>query len=157
MPFQKRILFVDDEHAIRETLSRILKKYGFAVSVAATVPVALHEIETREFDLLLCDLNIQRENDGLDVVRAMRKVNPDCVIFILTAYPALDSAVEGIKVGVDGYLTKPTNADALVAALAEKLLAKQIKNSDYKVHSDREPKKMSEQPDRSEPGGDGIH
>lgn len=154
----KRILFVDDERAIRETLSPILRKYGFTVTVSATVAHALNEIQGREFDLLLCDLNLEREGDGLDVIRAMRKVNPRCVIFILTAYPAVDSAVEAINLAVDGYITKPANADALVASLAEKLFAKQIKNMDYKVvHADLPVKTRSERPETSEPDGDNIH
>lgn len=154
---RKRILFVDDERAIRETLSPILRRYGFTVTIAATVARALNEIQTREFDLLLCDLNIEGESDGLDVISTMRKVNPRCVIFVLTAYPALDSAVEAINLAVDGYITKPANADGLVASLAEKLFARQLKNMDYKVHSDVQPKKAPEQLDTSEPDGDGIH
>lgn len=155
---RKRLLFVDDEHAIRETLSAILRRYGFTVTVAATVTDALNEIQTREFDLLLCDLNLERENDGLDVIRAMRKVNPRCVIFILTAYPAVDSAVEAINLAVDGYMTKPANANALVASLAEKLFTKQIKNMDYKiVHSDLPSKKRSEPDPSEEPDGDNVH
>lgn len=148
---------MDDERAIRETLSPILRRYGFTVAAVATVAQALTEIQTREFDLLLCDLNLERESDGLDVIRAMRKVNPGCVIFILTAYPALDSAVAAIDLAVDGYITKPANADALVAALAENLFAKQIKNMDYKVvHSDLPRKKQPEEPQTSEPDSDKI-
>ena len=148
---------MDDKPAIRDTLSPILRKYGFTLTDSATVAQAQNEIQGHEFDLLLCDLNLERESDGLGVIRAMRKVNPRCVIFILTAYPALDSAVEAIDLAVDGYITKPANADALVAALAEKLFAKHIKNIDYKVvHSDLPVKKRSEPPHTSEPDGDNI-
>lgn len=154
---RKRLLFVDDERAIRETLSPILRRYGFTVTVAATVTQALSEIQTREFDLLLCDLNLDRESDGLDVIRAMRKVNPRGVIFVLTGYPALDSAVAAIDLAVDGYITKPANADVLVASLAEKLFARQIKNIDYKVvHSDLPLKRRSEWRDTAEPDGDNL-
>ncbi|HJT69585.1 MAG TPA: response regulator [Terriglobales bacterium] len=120
-PKQRRLLFVDDERNIRETLSVILLRYGFTVTVAATVTEALQKIETEEFDLLLCDLNIDRENDGLDVVRAIRKVNPNCVTIILTAYPGTESALESIHLGIDEYIVKPAKADVLVALLAEKL------------------------------------
>jgi DNA-binding response OmpR family regulator len=57
----------------------------------------------------------------------MREKNPDCVTIVLTGYPALESAVTGIHLGIDDYLMKPTNADALVALLAEKLAKRQIK------------------------------
>jgi DNA-binding response OmpR family regulator len=123
----KRLLFVDDEPNIRATLPIILRRYGFTVTVAGTVRQALKHIQENRFDLLLCDLNIEEESDGLNVIRAMRKANPQCVNIILTAFPALETAVEGIHLNVDDYITKPTNADALVAVLAEKLTARQRK------------------------------
>jgi len=127
---RKRLLFVDDEPAIRATLPVILRRYGFTVTVAATVAEGIQKAQNQEFDLLLCDLNIEREGDGYDVVRAMQKVNPTCVVMILTAYPAVESAVEGIHSRIDDYIIKPSNADALVALLAEKLLAPRIQNAD---------------------------
>jgi CheY-like chemotaxis protein len=65
---RKRLLFVDDEPAIRITLSAILLRYGFKVTVAATVAEAIEEIGSQEFDVLLCDLNIDREDDGYDAL-----------------------------------------------------------------------------------------
>jgi CheY-like chemotaxis protein len=56
----KRILFVDDEPAVRTTLALILRRYGFIVTVASTVAEALEKIKIEEFDLLLSDLNIER-------------------------------------------------------------------------------------------------
>ena len=53
----KRLLFVDDENAIRETLFIILRRHGFIVTLPATVAQALDEVEKQEFDILLCDLN----------------------------------------------------------------------------------------------------
>jgi len=127
---RKRVLFVDDEPSIRVTLPLILRRYGFAVTTAASVQQALEQIQTHQFDLLLCDLNIERESDGYMVVRAMRQSNPRCVVIILTAFPCVDSAVEGIREGIDDYIAKPANADELVALLATKLAAKAAENSD---------------------------
>ncbi|MCU1271861.1 MAG: response regulator receiver protein [Acidobacteriaceae bacterium] len=124
---RKRLLFVDDEPAIRKTLSVILARYGFAVTVAGTVAEAIDEVKTKEFDLLLSDLNIDREGDGYEVIRAMREVNPDCVTIVLTGHPDVESAVEGLHLGVDDYIMKPAKADVLVALLAEKLAARKAK------------------------------
>jgi CheY-like chemotaxis protein len=121
----KRLLFVDDEPGIRETLAIILRRYGFAVTLAATVSEALNEIQTQEFGLLLCDLNIEGENDGFEVIRAMRAANPHCVTIILTGYPMEESAEEGIQLGIDDYIAKPARVDVLVAMLAEKLAGRQ--------------------------------
>jgi DNA-binding NtrC family response regulator len=121
----KRLLFVDDERAIRETLSIILRRFGFAVTLATTVAEALQRIRTQQFEILLCDLNIEREKDGYQVVRAIRAIDPSCVVVILTAYPDVESAIEGIHQGVDDYMIKPADANALVALLVDKLAARQ--------------------------------
>src|SRR5690349_11454644 len=57
----KRLLFVDDEPAIRKTVPLILRRYGYSVAVAGTVHEALELIQSQTFNLLLCDLNIERE------------------------------------------------------------------------------------------------
>ena len=123
----KRVLFVDDEPSIRATLSVILRKYGFDVTVASSVPEALKEVEARPFDLLLCDLNINRAGDGFTVIRAIRQINPRCVTIVLTGFPDFESAVEGIHERVDDYIAKPISPDALVAVLGEKLAAREPK------------------------------
>jgi ActR/RegA family two-component response regulator len=51
----------------------------------------------------------------------MRKVNPECIAIVLTGYPDEESAAEGVDLGIDDYIAKPANADALVAILAERL------------------------------------
>ena len=68
----------------------------------------------------------------------MGEANPDCVKIILTAYPAFESAVEGIHLGIDDYITKPTNADALVAILAEKLTARHRKARILTIANDKD-------------------
>src|SRR4051812_12982081 len=102
----KRLLFVDDERGIRETLSIILRRYGFTVTLAATVEQALEQIRTREFDLLLCDLNVDGVRNGFEVIRAMQEMNPNCLKIILTGHPDLQSEEEGIRLGVDEYIAK---------------------------------------------------
>ena len=121
----KRLLFVDDERGIRETLSLILLRYGFTVTTAATLEEALLQIKAQGFDLLLCDLNIEGKGDGYKVVRAMREVAPRCVVIMLTAYPDTESADQGVLHGIDDYIAKPADANVLVALLAEKLAARE--------------------------------
>jgi len=127
VPGRKRLLFVDDELGIRNTLPVVLRRHGFSVSVASTVKQALDQIRDHEFDLLLCDLNIERGADGYDVVRAMREAKPDCVVVVLTGYPALETAIEGIHLAIDDYIVKPAKTDELVAHLAERLVAREAK------------------------------
>src|SRR3954470_22302932 len=103
----KRLLFVDDERGIRETLAIILLRYGFTVTVAATVKEAIEQVQTQQFDLLLCDLNIEQKCDGYTVIRAMREINPQCLNIVLTGDPDEESAQEGIELGIDDYIAKP--------------------------------------------------
>jgi DNA-binding NtrC family response regulator len=91
----KRLLFVDDEESIRATLPLILQEHGFDVESAASVAEAFQKIRTRSSDVVLSDLNIHKQYDGYDVVRAVRKVNPRCVAIILTSSPALNTT-EGV-------------------------------------------------------------
>lgn len=116
-----RILFVDDEPAIRSSLPAILRLHGFDVVAAASVSEALQEISSKEFDVLISDLNIGSPGDGFTVVSAMRRTHPDCATLILTGYPAFETALQAIRSQVDDYLIKPAGVDKLVAAIEDRL------------------------------------
>ena len=117
----KNILFVDDEPGIRATLPAILSGFGFDVTVAATVPEALGLIASRQFDVLISDLNIGQPGDGFTVVSAMRRTQPEATTFILTGYPAFETALEAIRQQVDDYLVKPADIEMLVGKIRQKL------------------------------------
>jgi DNA-binding response OmpR family regulator len=117
----KRLLFVDDEPSIRLTLPPILEKAGFDVHVAESVADALFEINSFQFDALVTDLNIGEEGDGFLVASGMRHIQPNCTVFILTGYPAFETALQAIHSQVDDYLVKPVEIDSLVGALKAKL------------------------------------
>lgn len=118
---RKRILFVDDEPSIRLTLPPVLEENGFEVRVAGSVPEALVEINSYQFDILLSDLNIGEEGDGFLVVSAMRHLQPHCINLILTGYPAFETALQAIQNQVDDYLVKPADVEGLIASMKEKL------------------------------------
>jgi ActR/RegA family two-component response regulator len=116
-----RVLFVDDEYNLRLTFPKILELHGFKVRVAASVSEALSEITTQPFDILISDLNIGEPGDGFTVVSAMRRTQPDCINFILTGFPAFESALSAIQKQVDDYLVKPADIEQLVGSIHEKL------------------------------------
>ena len=118
---QRRILCVDDEEVIRFTLAAILRQHGFEVSTAASVAEALQKITSEKFDVLLSDLNIGNPGDGLTVVSAMRRTQPDAVTMILTGYPAFETALEAIRQQVDDYIVKPASIPVLVNTIESKL------------------------------------
>lgn len=116
-----RILFVDDEPAIRLSLPEILRLHGFQVTSCATVGEAVQAIAAQQFDVLISDLNIGSPGDGFTVVSAMRRTQPNCVTLILTGYPAFETALQAIRSQVDDYLIKPAGVPELVASIENKL------------------------------------
>lgn len=116
-----RMLFVDDEPALRVTLPAILTRHNFEVTTVGSVAEALQHINSTKFNVLLADLNIGEPGDGFTVVSAMRRTQPDCVNIILTGYPAFESALEAIRSQVDDYLIKPCDAEVLVSAIQGRL------------------------------------
>lgn len=121
MPETIKILFVDDEPAIRLSLPEILRLHGFQVTSAASVGEAVQAIAAQQFDVLISDLNIGSPGDGFTVVSAMRRTQPNCVTLILTGYPAFETALQAIRSQVDDYLIKPAGVPELVASIENKL------------------------------------
>lgn len=116
-----KLLFVDDEPGIRATLPTILQMHGFETVTVATVQEALTAITADKFDVLLSDLNIGEPGDGFTVVSAMRRVQPNCRTFIITGYPAFETALRAIHAQVDDYIVKPANIPRLVETLKSAL------------------------------------
>lgn len=116
-----RILVVDDEPTITELLRNIMAVHGYEVVTANTVGEAVNLITSQKFDVLVSDLNMGHVADGFTVVHTMRRVNPECINFILTGYPAFESALQALREQVDDYLTKPSDIPKLLKTIERKL------------------------------------
>ena len=121
-----KLLFVDDDESIRQTLPLILAREGFDCTTVASVPEALSQISRQQFDILLSDLNIGEPGDGFIVVGAMRRVQPHARTYILTGYPDFASALEAIRRQVDDYLVKPADISALLTTLRSRPEASRV-------------------------------
>jgi DNA-binding response OmpR family regulator len=128
MAEKPRVLFVDDEQNIRTMLGLVLQQNGLDVTSVGTVPEALKLISQQEFEVLIADLNVGSPGDGFTVVSAMRRTQPRAVTFILTGYPAFDTALEAIRLQVDDYVTKPTDIEALLEKIRSKLSGQQTEH-----------------------------
>ncbi len=111
-----RVLVVDDDRAVRESLRRSLEFNGYAVTLAGDGAEALAAIAGHPPDALVIDVMMPRLN-GLETTRALRSAGNDLPILVLTARDSIGDRVEGLDAGADDYLTKPFALEELLARL----------------------------------------
>jgi two-component system response regulator MprA len=111
-----RVLVVDDDKAVRESLRRSLEFNGYQVSLAGDGAEALAAIAAIAPDVVIMDVMMPRL-DGLEATRALRTAGHDLPILVLTARDAVGDRVEGLDAGADDYLTKPFALQELLARL----------------------------------------
>lgn len=112
-----RVLVVDDEPGMREGCRRILSAEGYGVDVAGDGQAGLDLfLARRNFDAVLVDLKMPRMN-GLELTEHIRRHDPDVLILVITAYAAIETAVEATKRGAYGYIPKPFTPDELLLPL----------------------------------------
>jgi DNA-binding response OmpR family regulator len=116
-----RLLLVDDDAMLRQTISAILEHGGFEVHCAENVNEALKLIASETFDVLVSDLHMPHDGDGLTVVSAMRHANPKAVTIIFSAHPEMKAAAAAILAQTDDVLVKPAAVGNLVALIRAKL------------------------------------
>jgi DNA-binding NtrC family response regulator len=113
MPYRFRILVVDDEPAQRELVLGFLKKQGFDVAAAESGGKAVELFRQDSFDLVLTDQKMPNLS-GLDLLQAVRAINPETPVILMTAFGSIEAAVSAIQGGATDYLTKPLNLDELL-------------------------------------------
>ncbi|GAA4783770.1 response regulator transcription factor [Corynebacterium canis] len=109
-----KILVVDDEQAVRESLRRSLSFNGYDVTLADDGAAALEAIERDQPDLVILDVMMPRM-DGLEVCRSLRSTGDDRPILVLTARDGVSDRVAGLDAGADDYLPKPFALEELLA------------------------------------------
>ena len=111
-----RILVVDDDRAVRESLRRSLEFNGYDVALAADGAEALAAAGTVAPDLVVMDVMMPRL-DGIEATRALRDTGNDVAVLVLTARDEVDDRVAGLDAGADDYLTKPFDLGELLARI----------------------------------------
>lgn len=124
-----KILLVDDETRMRETLAIILDGQGYEVEQAADGNQALEFLDRDVFDLLITDLRMEPLS-GIDLLRAVQERNLQISVIMITAFGTIESAVEAMKLGACDYLTKPFQRDEILikvhSALEKLRLARRV-------------------------------
>ena len=111
-----RVLLVEDEAPLRETLAARLKREGFAVDTAGDGEEGLYHGKEVPFDIAVIDLGLPKMS-GMDLVKALREAGQKFPILILTARSSWQDKVEGLKSGADDYLVKPFHVEELLARM----------------------------------------
>jgi len=102
----KRILIIEDEAIVRESMRDWLTEGGYIVETAIDGEQALKAIPEHDFDLVLLDLRLPGKN-GIEVLKESRKIRPNLKVVIITGYPSVETAVQAMKQGAIDYLPKP--------------------------------------------------
>ncbi|HEY3174854.1 MAG TPA: sigma-54 dependent transcriptional regulator [Candidatus Polarisedimenticolia bacterium] len=121
-----RLLIVEDEAYVRESLSDMLGARGYEVSSTASPELALDALSRTPVDVVLTDLNMPGSG-GLGLIRSMEELYPGVPVVVLTGFGTIASAVECIRAGASDYILKPADPDALEVALARAMTARALR------------------------------
>lgn len=120
MTLQDTILIVDDEDRLRLSMSLILQKENYRVTMASTAEEALKCLQLQEYDLMFLDLSLPGMS-GIDLLVEVHKLVPQMPVLILTAHAALESAIQAIRLGARDYLIKPVEPVTILTRVREVL------------------------------------
>src|SRR5947208_12438231 len=115
-----RILVVDEEARIRDTLAEYLASEGFAVDACATGEEALERAAVQRYDVALCDVQLPGI-DGIELLERLLKLSPQTFVLLVTAYATVESAVEAFQRGAHDYLMKPILLDEVLGKVRRML------------------------------------
>lgn len=114
------ILVVDDEGAIRYSVSKTLQRVGYHVSEAESGEKALEMLVQQEFDVILTDIRMPGI-DGVELLRRIKEIAPDSSVILMTGYASLSTAVEALRLGAHDYLIKPSSSQDIKHSVSEGL------------------------------------
>jgi len=116
IPADRSLLIVEDDKSFLQRLARAMEGRGFTVITAESVADGLAQLETISPAFAVVDMRLE-DGNGLEVISALKRRRPDARAIILTGYGNIATAVNAVKLGAVDYLSKPVDADDVVAAL----------------------------------------
>jgi two-component system response regulator PilR (NtrC family) len=120
-----RILVVDDERSIRDSLKMVLQEEGYQAQSACDGKEALHLLHQENFDILITDLKMP-EMDGLELTKQCLQAYPKIAVIIITAYGSLDSAIKALRLGAHDYILKPFDFDDVLLKVQRIIQQKEL-------------------------------
>lgn len=120
------ILVVDDDIDFSESLRRLLTLENYDVLCADSVTSALKAVEQNDIAVALVDIRLGSGGDGLDVVRELRRIDPDLMCLMITAFVSVDTAIQALQAGAYDYLSKPFHIEEVLSTLDRCFERKQL-------------------------------
>ena len=112
MSGQGKLLIVDDELSVRDSLGKWFREEGYEVGIASNASEALSRLTEQRFDAALVDIKMPG-TDGIELQRRLRAIDPELITIIMTGYASVESAVTALKNGAYDYVTKPLDPDEI--------------------------------------------
>src|SRR5437868_14122548 len=125
IPTKGKVLVVDDELDIRESLELLLISEGYSVELAQNAGEGLHKMEAARYDLVLLDL-MMPDRSGMEVLEEVRQRDKETPIFMITAYGSVEAAVHALKLGANDYFSKPWDNDKLIIEIDSMIARRQL-------------------------------
>ncbi|MFM9908592.1 MAG: sigma-54-dependent transcriptional regulator [Chitinophagaceae bacterium] len=110
------ILIIDDEKAIRKTLSEILSYEGYKIDEAGDGEEGLKKYREKNYDVVLCDIKMPKM-DGIEFLDKSREANPDIPVIMISGHGTIETAVEAVKKGAYDYISKPPDLNRLLITI----------------------------------------
>jgi DNA-binding NtrC family response regulator len=120
-----RVLIIEDDSVMRQSLSRLLRKENYFVDEAEDGNAGVLKATETAYDLVITDLKMPGK-DGIEVLRSMRTAHPQTMAIVITAYATIDTAIQAIKEGAEDYIPKPFNLEQIRFVVKRVLEKKQI-------------------------------
>ncbi len=132
---KSRILVVDDERGVRTFCTDLLTRAGYEVEAVDSGAAALERAAQQDFNLILADINMPRMN-GIELCKQLRAINPEQIVILITGFPSIENAVEGMKEGARDYVTKPFTPDELRLVISRSLAEQQLRDDNERMRRD---------------------
>jgi len=129
-----KILIVDDEQIVRDSLTHWFEEDGYQVSSAADAFDVLKDLQPGKYDIMLVDIKMPKMS-GLELLEKVKEIDPDCIVIIITAYASVPSAVQALKNGAFDYVTKPIDPDELSHLIKNAIKQKALKKENIALRT----------------------
>ena len=130
-----RVLVVDDEEVIRDVLGTLLTREGHEVTAAATAGEAVSLFEADPHDVVLLDLMLP-DRSGLEVLRDIRRRDPDAVVVIVTAYSSIEGAIDAMREGAFHYIPKPFQNEEVLLTVRKGTEARRLTEENRRLREE---------------------